>query len=96
MPWKTLVEVAKSTIMMEEKMTVRKKNIARYCQDFAKNQKNLMKKKNKDQRINKQKITQTIRRCVYYQNCYNEWHLIKECKLLNKFCQICKHNDHNT
>jgi hypothetical protein len=32
---------------------------------------------------------------VYSQNCYNERHLTKECKLLNKFCQICKQNDHN-
>jgi hypothetical protein len=39
--------------------------------------------------------SETIRRGVYYQNCYNEGHLTKECKLLNKFCQICKQNDHN-
>ncbi len=38
---------------------------------------------------------ETIRRGVYCQNCYNEGHLTKECKLLNKFCQICKQNDHN-
>jgi hypothetical protein len=25
----------------------------------------------------------------------NEGHLKEECKLLNKFCQICKQNDHN-
>jgi hypothetical protein len=33
MPQITLVEVAKSTIMIEEEMLVRKKSIARYCQD---------------------------------------------------------------
>jgi hypothetical protein len=38
---------------------------------------------------------ETYRRGVYYQKIYNKGHLTKECKLLNKFCQICKHNDHN-
>jgi hypothetical protein len=32
---------------------------------------------------------------VYCQNYCSEGHLTKECKLLNKFCWICKHNDHN-
>ncbi len=32
---------------------------------------------------------------MYCQNCYNEGQLTNECKLLNKFCQIWKHNDHN-
>ncbi len=30
---KTLVEIAKSTIMIEEKMLIRKKSIVRFCQD---------------------------------------------------------------
>ncbi len=38
----------------------------------------------------------TIREGVYCQNCFNEGHFTKECKLLMKFCQICKANDHNT
>ncbi len=37
----------------------------------------------------------TYRRGVYYQNCYNEGHFTKECKLLIKFCQICKSDNHN-
>ncbi len=32
---------------------------------------------------------------MYCQNCYNEGPLTKECKLLNKFCQLCKQNDYN-
>jgi hypothetical protein len=40
--------------------------------------------------------SETYRRGIYYQNYCNIGHLTKECKLLNKFCQICKENDHNT
>jgi hypothetical protein len=32
----------------------------------------------------------------YCHNCYNEGHFTKECKLLNKFYQIHKSNEHNT
>ncbi len=35
-----------------------------------------------------------IKRGVHCQFCYNEGHLTKECKLLNKFSHICKQNDH--
>ncbi len=35
MSQKSLVEITKLTMMMEKQMQVRKKNIARYCQDFA-------------------------------------------------------------
>jgi len=38
----------------------------------------------------------TIREGVYCQIFFNEGHFTKECKLLMKFCQICKANDHNT
>ncbi len=33
---------------------------------------------------------------VCCQNCFNEGHFTKECKLLLKFCQMCKASDHNT
>ncbi len=33
MSWRTLAEVVELTIMIEEKMQIRKKSIARYCQD---------------------------------------------------------------
>ncbi len=32
---------------------------------------------------------------MYCQNCFNEGHSMKECKLLMKLCWICKANDHN-
>jgi hypothetical protein len=32
---------------------------------------------------------------VYCQNYFNDDHFTKECKLLMKFCWICKANDHN-
>jgi hypothetical protein len=34
MPRKTLAKVVESTITIEEKMPVRRRNMARYCQDF--------------------------------------------------------------
>ncbi len=79
-------------------MQVRRNNIARYRQkfdseeleDFDDEEKRRPKKKEtKD-------IFETYRRSVYCLNCYNEGHLTKEYTLLNKFCQICKRNDHNT
>jgi hypothetical protein len=33
---------------------------------------------------------------MYCQNCFNKVHFTKECKLLMKFCRICKASDHNT
>jgi hypothetical protein len=32
---------------------------------------------------------------VYCQNCFNEGHFTKECKLFMKFYKICRENDHN-
>jgi hypothetical protein len=52
-----------------------------------KNQKILTKEKK--QKPNKKKTkdySETIRRGVYYQNCYNEGHLTKQFKLLKKNC----------
>jgi hypothetical protein len=34
MPQRTLAKVVESTIAIEEKMSIRKRNMARYCQDF--------------------------------------------------------------
>ncbi len=54
---------------------------------IVKNQKILMKKKNGDHIKKKTKNHyETIKIGVYCQNCYNEGHLTKECKVLNKFC----------
>ncbi len=36
----------------------------------------------------------TIKEGVYCQNCFNESHFTKECKLLMKFYSIYKVNDH--
>jgi hypothetical protein len=88
MPRRTLAKVAESTIMIEEKMPVRKKSIVRYRQDsnseeskdFDEEEKRRPKKKDTKDHF------KTIRRGVYCQNCYNEGHFTKECKLLNKFC----------
>jgi hypothetical protein len=33
---------------------------------------------------------------MYCQNRFNKGHFTKECKLLIKFCRICKASDHNT
>jgi hypothetical protein len=88
---KTLAEIIKSMIMIE-KMTIKKKNIVRYFQDS--NNEESKDSYEEEKWISKKKETKdhskTIIRGVYCQNCYNEGHLTKECKLLNKFCQICK------
>jgi hypothetical protein len=69
----------------------------RYCQDSDSEElkdsyeDEKWKPKNKETKDN----SETIIRGVYNQNCYNEIHLAKECKLLNKFCQICRQIDHN-
>ncbi len=71
----------------------------RYCQANLHNEElddldeeNHSKTKRKDTKVE----FDTIKRGVYYQNYYNERHFAKECKRLNKFCQICKSNEHNT
>jgi hypothetical protein len=61
----------------------------------VKNQKILMKTIWKPKKKETKYHSKTIKKSVYYQICYNEGHLIKECKLLNKIFQICKQNDHN-
>jgi hypothetical protein len=58
--------------------------------DFEENEKQYERKiKKKSKKMN----FDTYRKGVYCQNCYNESHYTKECKLLMKFCQTCKSND---
>jgi hypothetical protein len=83
-----LAKVAKLAIMIKEEMLIRKKSITKYRQDFDDeeskdyDEKEKWKPKKKKAKVH----SKTIRRCVYYQNCYNEGQLTKECQLLNKFC----------
>jgi hypothetical protein len=93
-----MAKVAELAIMIEEEMLVRLKSIVRYRQDSDSEEleDSDEEKKQRPKKKETKDHSETIRRGVYYQNRYNEGHLTKECKLLNKFCQICKHNDHNT
>jgi hypothetical protein len=83
---------------MEEELLVRWKNIARYHKANLDNEESNeededhCKTKKKDIKVQ----FDTIRKGVYRHNCYNEGQFTKECNLLNKFCQICKSNEHNT
>ncbi len=88
---RTLVEVVESVILMEEKLHVRWKNMAKYHPIFFDNDEyednddedehyeNKTKKKSKKMNID------TIKEGVYCQNSFNEGHFMKECKLLMKF-----------
>jgi hypothetical protein len=77
--------------MIEEEMSIRKKSIMRYCEDSNSGEsKDFDGKKNRNQTRKKIKNHyETILKGIYCQNCYNEGHLAKECKLLNKCCHIC-------
>jgi hypothetical protein len=102
MPRRTLTKVAESVILIEEELLVRWKNMAKYHpnnfdsdesennDDEHEHYEKKTKKKSKKMNID------TIKEGVYYQNCFNEGHFTKECKLLMKFYQIYKANDHNT
>ncbi len=82
--------MVESTILVEEKLHVRRKNMARYHQNdfdsdefedsddvhYEKKTKKKAKKVNFD----------IVRKGVYCQNCFNEGHFTKECKWLMKFC----------
>ncbi len=83
---RTLAKVANSTIMIEEEMLVKIKSITKYCQD-SNNEESEDSDEEEKLRPKKKKTDQskTIKRGLYCQNCYNEGHLTKECKLLNKF-----------
>jgi hypothetical protein len=84
---KTLAKISKSTIMINEEMSIRKKSIARYHQDSdSEESKDFDEEEKWKPKKKKQKITLKLLKEVYCQNCYNERHLTKECKLLNKFC----------
>jgi len=99
---KTLAKVAKFAIIVKEKLPMRWKNMARYRQndfdndefdDFdnedERHEKNIKKK-------SKKVDFDIVRTWLYCQNYFNEGHFTKECKLLMKFCRICKASDHNT
>ncbi len=88
----TLVEVIKSTIMIEEKMLVRIKNITRYYQesDNEKSEDSNEEEKWRPKKKEPKDHSEIIRRSVYCKNCCNEGHLTKECNLLNKFAKWSK------
>jgi len=99
MSQKTLAKVVEFVITMEEELLVRQKNITIYCQansDIEQSddldEEDHSKTKRKDTKVQ----FDTITRGVYCQNYYNEGHFTKECKILNKFFQICKSKEHNT
>jgi hypothetical protein len=93
--------MAKFVILVEKKLPMRRKNMARYHPNNSNNNEyednddedehyeNKTKKKSKKMNIN------TIREGLYCQNCFNEGDFTMECKLLLKFCRICKVSDHN-
>ncbi len=83
--------------MIEEEMPIRKKSMVRYRQDYDNDKLEDYDEEEKWKPKKKEikDYSKIIRRGVYCQICYNEGYLTKECKLLNKFCQICKQNDHN-
>jgi hypothetical protein len=86
----------------EEKLPMKRKNMARYRLNNSNNDKSGASddehehyEKKTRKKFKKMNID-TIRGGVYCQNCFNENHFTKECKLLMKFCQIFKASDHNT
>jgi len=69
----------------------------KYCQDYD-NEKLKNYNEEKQWRPKKKETKDHFETCirgVYCQNCYNEGHLTKLCKLLNKLYHICKQNNHN-
>jgi hypothetical protein len=73
-------------------MLVRRKNITWYCQEFDNEESEDSDEEEKWRP--KQKETkyhfETYRKGVYCQNCYNERHFTKECKLLKIFIRFVK------
>jgi hypothetical protein len=78
--------------MIKKEMLVRIKSIARYYQDSdnEESEDSSEEEKWKPKKKESKDHSEIIRRGVYCQNCYNEIHLTKECKLLNKFFQMVK------
>jgi hypothetical protein len=73
-------------------MLIRKKIMAKYCQDFDSDEFDEL---DDEEQVKPKRKGGNVRfdiykKCVYCQICYNEGHFTKECKLLIKFCQICK------
>ncbi len=79
MPQRILVEVAKLTIMIEEEMLARRKNITIYYQEFYSEKLKDFDDEEKCWRKKKEikYHFETYRKGVYYQNYYNEGHLTK-------------------
>jgi ketol-acid reductoisomerase len=100
-PRRILAKVAKFVILVKEKLLMRRKNMARYHPNNSNNDeyKDIddenehyeKKTKKKSKKVN----IDIIKEGVYCQNCFNESHFTKECKLLMKLCRIYKANDHN-
>ncbi len=99
---RTLAEVDEFAIIIEEKLTMKWKNMVRYRQnvsnsdesnDFDNEDEHHEKKtKKKYKKVDFEKI----KKGMYCQICFYEGHFTKECKLLMKFYKIWKTSDHNT
>lgn len=92
-----LAKVAELAITIKEEMLVRRRNIARHCQDSDSDEYDeLDNEQFKPKRKGAKVWFDAYRRGVYCQNYYNKGHFTKECKLLIKKFQICKSDNHNT
>jgi hypothetical protein len=87
MPKRILVEIVESTIIIEEKLPMRRKNMVRYCHnDFDRDEYDDSNDEDEDyEKKTKKKFKKTyfntVRRELYCQNYLNEGHFTKECKL---------------
>ncbi len=93
--------MVESTILVKEELLLRRKNMAKYPpnnsnnDELENNDDEDEHYENKTQKKSKKVNINTIREGVYCQNYFNEGCFTKECKLLMKFCRICKASDHN-
>jgi len=100
MPQKTLVEVVNLTMVIEQEMPMKRKGqMVRHHQDFDSDEFEFDyddENYQKTRRLRRKMKFETYQRGIYCQNCYNEGHYSKECKLLQKLRHICKCNDHHS
>jgi len=100
MPQKTLVEVVNSTVVIEQEMPMKRKGqMVRHHEGFYSDEFEFDyddEDYQKTRRLRRKMKFETYKKGIYYQNCYNEGHYSKECKLLQKLCHICKCNDHHS
>ncbi len=82
---KTSTKVLESVILIEEDLPVRRKSMAKYCPNNFDNDDEDEHYEKKTKKKYKKVNIDTIREGVYCQNCFNEVHFMKECKLLMKF-----------